>query len=449
MGLECIARRQSSARASRTRPAASPGGPDYNLIFTEGKDANNGSVDLSAWVSIINLSGATYRDAKLKLVAGDVASCATAAVTHGDARNERKKPTPWTRARAFQEKAFDEFHLYTLGRPSTLPNNSTKQIELFEQAKKVPAKRELVYSGSAMGFGFSAPMTDRNFGVQGNTKVDTYLEIRNDKASGLGLPLPSGRVRVSKLDTADDTLEFIGEGRHRSHAEGRERAREARLRVRRVGERRQVDFTTDSKGRWMEEEFEIKVRNHKAQPVEVQVRENLYRWSKWNVLTKSQDFQREDARTIVVPGEGGGGRRSHREVSRSLIPGSEKAPKATFRPIKAATLRGPPNTAGSPCVSRNDASVASGNGPSSRKPCAKSTPMAASHCRAMDESMRLATQCVRAPWPPARSRPPRLRELVFHRAGGEVRVDLHQAHGLVAAGAAVTSDCSVKSSMTM
>jgi hypothetical protein len=68
-----------------------------------------------------------------------------------------------------------------------------------------------------------------------------------------------------------------------------------------VGERRQVDFAVDTKGRWMEEEIEAKVRNHKEQPVRVLVKENLYRWSNWKILSKTHEFSKEDSRTIVFP----------------------------------------------------------------------------------------------------------------------------------------------------
>jgi len=120
--------------AQRARVTYQTGGitwwSDYNLIFNAGKDANSGFIDLSAWVSIINQSGATFQDAKLKLIAGDV---------HRAPAPQRAREIVMMAARAdkvsedagFAEKAFDEFHLYTLGRKTTLPNNSTKQIELF------------------------------------------------------------------------------------------------------------------------------------------------------------------------------------------------------------------------------------------------------------------------------------------------------------------------------
>jgi hypothetical protein len=274
---------------------------DYNLIFTEGKTANAGTLDLSAWVSIINQSGASYPESKLKLIAGNV---------------NRVQPAPApmemqvraTRAfkdaedAGFEQKAFSEFHLYTLGRRTTLPNNSTKQIELFDQAKQVPAKKTLVYSGLNVGpYYFPNPVTDRSFGTESNRKVDVFLEFRNEKKVGLGMPLPSGRIRVSQVDTADGTLEFVGEDSidHTPKDENVRVKLGSAFDV--VGERRQTDFTVDTNGKWMEEAVEIKLRNHKDQPVDIIVKENLYRWSTWTVTSKSHDFTKEDARTIHFP----------------------------------------------------------------------------------------------------------------------------------------------------
>jgi hypothetical protein len=273
---------------------------DYNLIFSAGADANNGFVDLSAWVSIINQSGATYPEAKLKLIAGNVnrvqpgvdPTFGTRTLTLIDGR--RTVSTP-----GFEQKAFDEFHLYTLGRRTTLPNNSTKQIELFDQARKVPAQRLLVLSNALSNY--TGRYVDRNFPGGGENKVDTYLEFRNDQASGLGAPLPAGRIRVSRLDAADNTLEFIGEDAI-NHT-----ARDEKVRLKLgsafdvVGERKQVDFRTDNGARWMEEELEVEVRNHKDEEVEVQVREFLFRWTNWEILSSSQSYNKEDARTILFP----------------------------------------------------------------------------------------------------------------------------------------------------
>ena len=291
--------------AQKTRVTYQTGGitwwADYNLIFNEGADANSGLLDLSAWVSIINQSGATFDNAKLKLIAGDVnrvqpemdKSVRTAMLTRAGAAPTMKE--------GFVQKDFFEFHLYTLGRPTTLPNNSTKQIELFDQAKQIPARKVLTYYGAPQPYFYPSPYTDRNLGIAMNTKVDVYLEFKNDKQFGLGVPLPAGRLRVSQLDKGDGSLEFIGEDKI-DHT-----PRDEHVRVKLgsafdvVGERRQVNFSVDSAAKVMEEEIEVKLRNHKSQPVDVLVKENLYRWSNWKIVTQTHEFQKEDARTISFP----------------------------------------------------------------------------------------------------------------------------------------------------
>lgn len=273
---------------------------DYNLIFNEGRDANNGTVDLGAWVSIVNQSGASYEDARLKLIAGDVHRVEPPQRVYMQKRAMEMAAVADAGA-GFEEKAFFEFHLYTLGRRTTLADNSTKQIELFEQTKSIPAKKLLVYYGAPGYAAYGGPYTDRDIGTPGNRKVDVYLEFRNDKAKGLGVPLPAGRVRVSKLDSADDSLEFIGE----DVIDHTPKDEDVRIKLGSafdvVGERRQVDFSIDTKARVMEEEIEVKLRNHKDQAVEVLVRETLYRWSDWSVLSQSHAFTKEDARTIHFP----------------------------------------------------------------------------------------------------------------------------------------------------
>ena len=290
----------------RTRVTYQTGGltwwADYNLIFNEGKDANSGILDLSAWVSVINQSGATYDNAKLKLIAGDVHRAEPEPVVMLQAKRAfEAAAAPAADAAGFEQKSFFEFHLYTLGRPTTLPNNSTKQIELFDQAKQIPAKKTLVYYGEPVQYFYPSPMTDRNFGSATNKKVDVYLEFKNDKQFGLGVPLPAGRIRVSQLDAADSSLEFIGEDKIDHTPKDEKVLVKLGSAFDVVGERKQVDFAVDTKARWLEEEFEIKLRNHKDQPVEVIVKENLYRWSNWKVLSKTQDFTKEDARTIHFP----------------------------------------------------------------------------------------------------------------------------------------------------
>ncbi len=275
---------------------------DYNLTYSEGSNANACKLDVGAWVSIVNQSGASYPEAKLKLIAGDVQRARQAGRVDGP-RAAAKMMAREEKDNGFTEKAFFEYHLYTLGRPTTLPDNSTKQIELFPAARSVPCEKTLVYYGLAPGYsGYSAsPVTDRNYGVQSNRKVDVYLGFRNAADHNMGMPLPAGRIRVSKLDSADKTLEFIGEDTL-DHTPKNEKVL---IRLGSafdvVGERRQADFRIDTSRKTMGEDIEVKLRNQKKEPVTVIVKENLYRWVNWQITSKSHDFEKQDARTVHFP----------------------------------------------------------------------------------------------------------------------------------------------------
>jgi hypothetical protein len=274
---------------------------DYNLTYSEGRNANACHLDVGAWVSIINQSGASYQDAKLKLVAGDVQRAAPTGRAMPQTLAARASVAE-DRAAGFEEKAFFEYHLYTLGRPTTLPDNSTKQIELFPVARRVPCEKALVYYGAVPAYGFGPnPAIDRNYGIATNRKVDVYLGFKNAKAQNMGMPLPAGRIRVNKQDGADGTLEFIGEDTI-DHTPQDEKVRiklGSAFDV--VGERRQVHFTVDTSRKNMTEEIEVKLRNHKKEPVTVIVKENLYRWTNWQITSKSHDFEKQDARTVHFP----------------------------------------------------------------------------------------------------------------------------------------------------
>ena len=272
---------------------------DYNLTYVEPRPGAC-RVDVGAWVTLVNQSGATLADARVKLIAGDVQRAPRPAYalprTLAARGMEEKAP-------GFREKSFFEYHLYTLGRTTTLASNSTKQIELFPTAPGVACEKKLVYRGAAAAPPpLDAPIVDRGYGVGSNRKVDVYLKLVNSKANGLGVPLPAGRVRVSRADESDGALEFIGEDviDHTPRDETVQVRLGSAFDV--VGERRQLAFHVDRAARSMEEEIEVKVRNRKTgEPVAVVVRESLYRWANASIVKRSQDFVRRDAGTIDFP----------------------------------------------------------------------------------------------------------------------------------------------------
>jgi len=277
---------------------------DYNIVFTEGKDANSGLLDVGAWVSIVNQSGAGYGDARLKLIAGDVHRAPQPELSRARSKRYVEAEFAMAGAAGFEEKAFFEYHLYTLGRPTTLPDNSTKQIELFPAARDVPCEKVLVYYGLVQRYPvYGSPMVDRNFGVQSNKKVDIYLRFKNEEKIGMGMPLPSGRIRVSQRDPADGSLEFIGEDTIDHTPKDEEVLIKLGSAFDVVGERKQTDFKVDMHRNWMDETVEIALRNHKDDAVNVIVKENLYRWTNWQITDASHKYDKVDSRTIHFPVE--------------------------------------------------------------------------------------------------------------------------------------------------
>ena len=207
-------------------------------------------------------------------------------------------------AEGFQEKAFFEYHLYTLGRPTSVSDNSTKQIELFPSKSNVPVNKTYVYYGLPESMRYwvtPEPNQDRNLGNQSNKKVDIYLRIQNSEKNGLGIPLPAGRLRVYKRDEADAANEFVGEDVIQHTPKDEEVLVKLGTAFDIVGERKQTDFTANYDGHVITESFEIKVRNHKQQPVQVIVRENLFRWTNWEITKSSDKWEKQDARTIHFP----------------------------------------------------------------------------------------------------------------------------------------------------
>jgi hypothetical protein len=205
----------------------------------------------------------------------------------------------------FQEKSFFEYHLYTLPRRTDILSNQTQQITLFPTATDVSVETVMVYHGlppAVRHWFFPDPRLDSNLGQPSNSKVDVYVRFRNEDASNLGMPLPRGKVRVYKQDAeatgGDGALEFIGEDLI-DHT-----PRDERVLVKVgqafdvVGERTQTNFTVNSAARQLTESFRIELRNHKEEPVDVIIREGLFRWVNWEIIEPSQPFEKIASRTI-------------------------------------------------------------------------------------------------------------------------------------------------------
>ena len=275
---------------------------DYNLVL-DGSDANAG---ITAWVTLMNLSGASYLDTELKLVAGNVQKVEPQRPMMRGVRMEAVAMAD--AAPGFEEKSFFEYHLYTLPRRTDVLQNSTQQLALFPPVAAFKVTKELVLD-LAGGVGApGAPILDRDFVIARKGNPSVLVSFENRRENQLGMPLPAGKVRVYKEDPADGTLEFVGEdliGHTPRNETVKVKLGEA-FDV--VGERTRTDFSVDNAARRMTETIKVEVRNQKSVAQKVRVLERPYRWTNWQLTQQSDDFTKLDSATIAfdveIPAEG-------------------------------------------------------------------------------------------------------------------------------------------------
>lgn len=252
----------------------------YNLVSPE----KGNEIDLVGWVTMKNETGREFADAQIKLMAGDVKK-----LVQEPPMARAKAMMRMEEAAAVTEKAFDEYHLYSLERPTTLRDGQTKQVE-FVRGHGVQS--ELVYIYDALN--------------RHPTKISVRREFKNSQQNGLGVPLPKGKIRFYRTDGAQ--LQFTGENQI-DHTPANEMLKvytgEA---FDLVGERRMTQSTRDSANRRGEESYEIVLRNRKAEPVDIVVVEHFNQWANWAITAKSEEFTSRNASEIefkvkVNPGE--------------------------------------------------------------------------------------------------------------------------------------------------
>jgi len=268
---------------------------DYNVVAPENSDL----LDIVGWVTMDNQSGKTFDNAKIKLMAGDVNKIQNQNQMYAMAGAidaiSSAAPMP-----AVTEKAFEDYHLYSLPRATTLHDGETKQVE-FIHASGVKSEKIYVYDGVKINWQqwqYNPEGVRRNeeFGTDSDTKVAIMREFKNSEENHLGMPLPKGRVRFYKQD--DNQLEFTGENEidHTPQDELVKIYTGNAFDL--VGERTRTNFKVDNANNWCDESFEIKLRNHKKEPVEIRVVEHLYRWTNWDITAKSDPFVKTNAQEM-------------------------------------------------------------------------------------------------------------------------------------------------------
>jgi len=253
---------------------------DY--VLNVAKDESSG--DLDGWVTLVNHSGTAFKNAQLQLVAGDIHRVvAQYAMDRMEAMGAMSKavnaPAP------FQQESFSEYHLYSLNRRTSIFNQESKQISLLN-APRFPLQKIYVVNGQSYYYrGAAQP------GAPVKDPVQVFYKFKNEEKSGLGMPLPSGTVRVYQADSRGGSL-FVGE----DHIDHTPKDEILNLHIGNafdiISERKQTDYKKLS-DRLYEFEYEITLRNHKDAPITVEVNEPI--GGDWEMVSSTYKFTKTAA----------------------------------------------------------------------------------------------------------------------------------------------------------
>ena len=254
---------------------------DYVAVLNKPDTFTN----LTGWVTIDNKSGATYQNALLKLVAGEIHRAQPEAEVRLAKMAAAKEAAP---SQQFKEEAFFEYHLYTLDRRTTIKDNQTKQMSLLD-ANQVPVKKLFIFPGFPRYYFYQV---DPNSSQK--QKIGVFLELANTKKNNLGIPLPKGTIRVYKEDQ-DGSLQFVGEDRI-DHTPKDEKFK---IKIGEafdvVGERVQTDYKRLGRNLF-EVAFDVTLRNHKQEDIKVLVEEPIP--GDWEMLSNSHPYEKLSAHLL-------------------------------------------------------------------------------------------------------------------------------------------------------
>lgn len=264
----------------------------YNVVAPEEGE----TVSLNGWVTLKNTSGTGFTDANFKLVAGNVnvVHPASPVDPNGIFKSSRAGRVDLGQV---QEKAFDDFHLYTLPRKLNLRDQETKQVE-FLRSEAVQASKVYVYA-PAYNYRFYGQW---NFGstksARFSEQVYTSWEFDNTEENGLGVPFPAGTVRFYRSDEADGNLEFVGENKITHTPKNEKISVPTGTAFDLLGERTVTNFSASSKEKWVRESIKITLKNRSDKEKTIVIREPLWRWSNWKVEKPSMKFTKINSNLI-------------------------------------------------------------------------------------------------------------------------------------------------------
>jgi hypothetical protein len=273
----------------------------YNIVVPEEQTMGQPErASLEGWVTINNQSGTDFPSTRLQLMAGDVAKLPP--VMRGGVAGSGMYDALSQNVAVVAEKAFDDFHLYTLPRPVNLKNGETKQVQ-FMEGDGVTVTRSYEYRPFPTVAPYFSPgfhNAARVLGGEPSRHVEIRQEIQNSKTNHLGLPMPAGRMRVYRRESTGQ-MQFVGESTVEHTPENQTLRISSGQAFDLTAERIQTDFHVDQNSHIMDESFQIKFSNAKPEPVTIHAIESLNRSENWQVTEHSADFTKHDAHTLDFP----------------------------------------------------------------------------------------------------------------------------------------------------
>lgn len=276
------------------------GGLSWQADYVAKLDKDDKYLDLNGWVTLNNQSGASYKNAKLQLVAGDVNRVRQAhPAAMSDGRMVRKMAEE--SLASMQEEGLFEYHLYTLGHKTDVLQNQTKQVSLLT-ASRIPVNKEFLLQGQPHYY-------YNQYGVIADKlKVGVFVEFENKKENDLGIALPKGIVRVYKNDSTGNA-QFIGEDR----IDHTPKDEEIRLKLGDAfdvtAKKKQTEYKKERAfGKYKHaasSAYEIEIHNAKEEAVVVRVLEPVP--GDWKMIDSSLPHEKPNAHTaeweVTVPAE--------------------------------------------------------------------------------------------------------------------------------------------------
>jgi hypothetical protein len=273
----------SGARRHRVEVSYLTSNLSWSADYVLNVAKDEASADLDGWVTLVNHSGTEFKNAQLQLVAGDihrvVAQNAMDEVSAFRAMSKAAAPAP------FQQESFAEYHLYSLSRRTSVFDQESKQISLLN-ASRFPLQKVYVVNGQTYYYRTAAQP-----GAPVKDPVQVFYKFKNEEKTGLGMPLPSGTIRVYQADSRGGSL-FVGEDRIDHTPKDEEISLHIGNAFDIVAERKQTDYKVLS-NRLFEFEYEITLRNHKDGPITVEVNEPI--GGDWEMLNSSYKFAKTAA----------------------------------------------------------------------------------------------------------------------------------------------------------